>query len=69
MRFSGLNLVLFVLSQVKGYGTRLMNWTKEYARTQDQLTHFLTCADNNAVGYFLKQVRRICAAFHHEMPP
>jgi histone acetyltransferase len=22
--------------QVKGYGTRLMNWTKEHARTQDR---------------------------------
>ncbi|KAG2492613.1 hypothetical protein HYH03_009029 [Edaphochlamys debaryana] len=41
--------------QVKGYGTRLMNHTKEFARTQDRLTHFLTYADNNAVGYFEKQ--------------
>eukprot|EP00798_Chlamydomonas_sp_ICE-L_P023517 gene23517-9040_t len=40
---------------VKGYGTRLMNYTKEFARTRDQLTHFLTYADNNAVGYFTKQ--------------
>lgn len=43
--------------QVKGHGTRLMNWTKEHARTQDKLSHFLTYADNNAVGYFAKQVR------------
>lgn len=43
--------------QVKGHGTRLMNWTKEHARTHDKLTHFLTYADNNAVGYFAKQVR------------
>jgi len=41
--------------QVKGFGTRLMNHTKEYARTRDKLTHFLTYADNNAVGYFAKQ--------------
>ena len=41
--------------QVKGYGTRLMNQTKECARTIDRLTHFLTYADNNAVGYFQKQ--------------
>lgn len=41
--------------QVKGYGTRLMNQTKEFARTIDKLTHFLTYADNNAVGYFEKQ--------------
>lgn len=48
--------------QVKGHGTRLMNWTKEYARTQDKLTHFLTYADNNAVGYFSKQVRVLKSA-------
>jgi ribosomal protein S18 acetylase RimI-like enzyme len=41
--------------QVKGYGTRLMNTTKEHARTRDNITHFLTFADNNAVGYFTKQ--------------
>ena len=42
-------------SQVKGFGTRLMNQTKEFARTRDRLSHFLTYADNNAVGYFAKQ--------------
>ncbi|GFP83899.1 histone acetyltransferase gcn5 [Phtheirospermum japonicum] len=41
--------------QVKGYGTRLMNHLKQYARDVDGLTHFLTYADNNAVGYFKKQ--------------
>jgi len=41
--------------QVKGYGTRLMNYTKEFAKTKDGITHFLTYADNNAVGYFMKQ--------------
>ncbi|KAG5580602.1 hypothetical protein H5410_051229 [Solanum commersonii] len=41
--------------QVKGYGTRLMNHLKQYARDVDGLTHFLTYADNNAVGYFVKQ--------------
>ncbi|CAH8360226.1 unnamed protein product [Eruca vesicaria subsp. sativa] len=41
--------------QVKGYGTRLMNHLKEHARNVDGLTHFLTYADNNAVGYFVKQ--------------
>ncbi|KAE9621923.1 putative histone acetyltransferase chromatin remodeler Bromodomain family [Lupinus albus] len=41
--------------QVKGYGTRLMNHLKQYARDLDGLTHFLTYADNNAVGYFIKQ--------------
>lgn len=42
--------------QVKGYGTRLMNHLKQHARDVDGLTHFLTYADNNAVGYFTKQV-------------
>lgn len=32
-----------------------MNHTKEYAQSRDGITHFLTYADNNAVGYFLKQ--------------
>eukprot|EP00200_Dunaliella_tertiolecta_P016325 CAMPEP_0202414358 /NCGR_PEP_ID=MMETSP1128-20130828/32540_1 /ASSEMBLY_ACC=CAM_ASM_000463 /TAXON_ID=3047 /ORGANISM="Dunaliella tertiolecta, Strain CCMP1320" /LENGTH=324 /DNA_ID=CAMNT_0049020757 /DNA_START=322 /DNA_END=1296 /DNA_ORIENTATION=+ len=41
--------------QVKGFGARLMNYTKEYACTEDKLSHFLTYADNNAVGYFMKQ--------------
>ncbi|KAH8962626.1 hypothetical protein BDL97_05G111200 [Sphagnum fallax] len=41
--------------QVKGYGTRLMNHLKQYSRDVDGLTHFLTYADNNAVGYFTKQ--------------
>jgi histone acetyltransferase len=41
--------------QVKGYGTRLMNHLKQHARDIDGLTHFLTYADNNAVGYFIKQ--------------
>ncbi|XP_028116951.1 histone acetyltransferase GCN5-like [Camellia sinensis] len=41
--------------QVKGYGTRLMNHLKQHARDVDRLTHFLTYADNNAVGYFIKQ--------------
>mmetsp|Transcript_4578 Transcript_4578/g.8623 ORF Transcript_4578/g.8623 Transcript_4578/m.8623 type:complete len:466 (-) Transcript_4578:221-1618(-) len=41
--------------QVKGYGTRLMNYVKEYSRERHKTTHFLTYADNNAVGYFVKQ--------------
>ncbi|ETV74781.1 hypothetical protein, variant 1 [Aphanomyces astaci] len=40
--------------QVKGYGTRLMNHLKEFVKTQ-HLTHFLTYADNYAIGYFKKQ--------------
>lgn len=33
-----------------------MNHLKQHARDVDGLTHFLTYADNNAVGYFVKQV-------------
>eukprot|EP00871_Galdieria_phlegrea_P004236 jgi/Galph1/4813/GphlegSOOS_G3447.1 len=40
--------------QVRGYGTRLMAYTKERTK-QLGLTHILTCADNNAVPYFKKQ--------------
>ncbi|VFQ97354.1 unnamed protein product [Cuscuta campestris] len=49
--------------QVKGYGTRLMNHLKQFARDEDGLTHFLTYADNNAVGYFVKQVLQISNVF------
>lgn len=40
--------------QVKGYGTRLMNHLKEYVKTKG-ISHFLTYADNYAIGYFKKQ--------------
>jgi histone acetyltransferase len=41
--------------QVRGYGTRLMNQTKHFAKTVDGLDHFVTYADNFAIGYFKKQ--------------
>jgi histone acetyltransferase len=41
---------------VRGFGTRLMNHTKAMARDRDAISYFLTYADNNAVGYFKKQV-------------
>lgn len=41
--------------QVKGFGTRLMNYAKEFAKTRDGIRYFLTYADNAAVGYFMKQ--------------
>jgi len=40
--------------QVKGYGTHLMNHLKE-ANRLDGIYHFLTYADNFAIGYFKKQ--------------
>eukprot|EP00611_Tribonema_gayanum_P021704 TRINITY_DN4226_c0_g1_i1.p1 TRINITY_DN4226_c0_g1~~TRINITY_DN4226_c0_g1_i1.p1 ORF type:complete len:415 (-),score=103.80 TRINITY_DN4226_c0_g1_i1:252-1496(-) len=40
--------------QVQGHGTRLMNHLKQYALGEN-ITHFLTYADNFAIGYFKKQ--------------
>ena len=36
-----------------------MNHLKQHARDIDGLTHFLTYADNNVVGYFNKQVKHL----------
>lgn len=42
--------------QVKGYGSYLMNHMKEQAKREGpKVQHFLTYADNYAVGYFQKQ--------------
>lgn len=42
--------------QVKGYGSYLMNHMKEQAKKEGaHMNHFLTYADNYAVGYFQKQ--------------
>jgi histone acetyltransferase len=40
--------------QVKGYGTILMNHLKDYSN-QIEIRHFLTYADEYAIGYFKKQ--------------
>ncbi|XP_055642867.1 histone acetyltransferase KAT2A [Toxorhynchites rutilus septentrionalis] len=40
--------------QVKGYGTHLMNHLKDYS-TERGIKHFLTYADEFAIGYFKKQ--------------
>uniref|UniRef100_H2Z2H4 histone acetyltransferase n=1 Tax=Ciona savignyi TaxID=51511 RepID=H2Z2H4_CIOSA len=40
--------------QVKGYGTHLMNHLKEY-HIKQSMYHFLTYADEYAIGYFKKQ--------------
>nr|XP_033816459.1 histone acetyltransferase KAT2A isoform X3 [Geotrypetes seraphini] len=40
--------------QVKGYGTHLMNHLKEY-HIKHNILHFLTYADEYAIGYFKKQ--------------
>ncbi|ODN01457.1 Histone acetyltransferase KAT2A [Orchesella cincta] len=41
-------------SQVKGYGTFLMNQLRDY-HLKHGVLHFLTYADKNAIGYFKKQ--------------
>ncbi|XP_076445875.1 histone acetyltransferase KAT2A-like isoform X2 [Babylonia areolata] len=40
--------------QVKGYGTHMMNHLKDY-HIQHNICHFLTFADEFAIGYFKKQ--------------
>ena len=44
--------------QVKGFGTHLMNHVKLHVKRLG-LTHFLTYADNYAIGYFKKQGKNI----------
>ncbi|WBW73326.1 SAGA complex histone acetyltransferase catalytic subunit Gcn5 [Schizosaccharomyces osmophilus] len=41
--------------QVRGYGSHLMNHLKDYVRGTSKVQHFLTYADNYAIGYFKKQ--------------
>ena len=41
--------------QVQGYGAHLMAHLKDYVRATSPVMHFLTYADNYAVGYFKKQ--------------
>lgn len=41
--------------QVRGYGSYMMNYLKEYVKTLGDIRYFMTYADNYAVGYFKKQ--------------
>ncbi|EPQ29423.1 uncharacterized protein PFL1_03178 [Pseudozyma flocculosa PF-1] len=41
--------------QVKGYGSHLMNHLKDHVKASSPVMHFLTYADNYAIGYFKKQ--------------
>ncbi|KAJ5637979.1 Histone acetyltransferase GCN5 [Penicillium lividum] len=41
--------------QVKGYGAHLMSHLKDYVKATSPIMHFLTYADNYAIGYFKKQ--------------
>jgi histone acetyltransferase len=40
---------------MQGYGARLMSHVKDYVRAEHNVRHFLTYADNYAIGYFKKQ--------------
>lgn len=42
----------------QGFGSMLMNQLKSYILKEGKLKYFLTYADNYAVGYFKKQVRK-----------
>ena len=41
--------------QVQGYGAHLMAHLKDYVKATSPVMHFLTYADNYAIGYFKKQ--------------
>ncbi|MCJ1372671.1 histone acetyltransferase [Loxospora ochrophaea] len=41
--------------QVKGYGAHMMSHLKDYVKATSPIQHFLTYADNYAIGYFKKQ--------------
>lgn len=41
--------------QVKGYGAHMMCHLKDYVKATTPIMHFLTYADNYAIGYFKKQ--------------
>jgi histone acetyltransferase len=41
--------------QIKGYGAHMMNHLKDYVKATSDVMHFLTYADNYAIGYFKKQ--------------
>ncbi|KAL7271930.1 histone acetyltransferase [Rhizina undulata] len=41
--------------QVRGYGAHLMSHLKDYVKATSDIMHFLTYADNYAIGYFKKQ--------------
>ncbi|KAL7273422.1 histone acetyltransferase [Rhizina undulata] len=41
--------------QGRGYGAHLMSHLKDYVRATSDVMHFLTYADNDAIGFFKKQ--------------
>jgi histone acetyltransferase len=56
-KYQQLELIFFAIitsEQMKGYGKILMNFLKDRAKSLEIRT-IITCADNNAIKYFLKQ--------------
>ena len=56
------------LTRAQGYGSHLMNHLKDYVKESTSCRHFLTYADNYAIGYFKKQVRRSLAPSASTLP-
>ena len=52
----------YTLHALQGYGTHMMNTLKDYS-IRHNILHFLTYADESAIGYFRKQVSCI-SEFH-----
>ena len=46
---------LSLVGRSQGYGSHLMNHLKDYVKKSTSCMHFLTYADNYAIGYFKKQ--------------
>lgn len=59
IRLRGVRLANTFFNQ--GYGSHLMNHLKDHVKSVSQVMHFLTYADNYAIGYFKKQVGRLMA--------
>ncbi|KAG8418524.1 hypothetical protein J3459_012395 [Metarhizium acridum] len=55
--------------QVKGYGAHLMSHLKDYVKATSDVMHFLTYADNYAIGYFKKQGGHHYAVLHATPDP
>jgi|NorSeaMetagenome_1021524.scaffolds.fasta_scaffold01260_3 histone acetyltransferase len=52
-----IELIFFAIStrvQGSGYGSYLMSFLKDFARSRE-IQYIITCADNNAINFFLKQ--------------
>ena len=63
--FQGYGTYEYVMFQ--GYGTYIMNQLKDY-HIRHNVLHFLTFADEFAIGYFKKQVTSHRLAFLDLMP-